>query len=225
MKKGFVFVFLMAAGLSAACTPRSFSDPSAVKEADTNVDQVNAKAFNAFLVWHEGQKKDILSYPQSWSVSNISHQIHDGVFYVEHASYWQNHKFVGVPTQDSKVANDVLVYSVKNGKQLKLKFLAQTEKKMTQFEAAEHCQNRDLRLPTVREILDYCTTGAVDFEPNNEPHGLVSTARCGSDQFWSASVNAANRSLGWLFDGSKGTVIGNNDYRHKHFSFFCVGPE
>ena len=188
--------------------------------ASDAVTQVNPKAFNAFNIWRDGQGSEILDYPQDYPVIGAN-KTPDGVFYVEDAAYWAGTgdwatKFIGVPTEgaevvsvitdEAKVVNDVLQYPVKNGKQLKLKFTVISDKEMYHDDAVTYCKNQGLRLPTVRELFDFCAAGVTEpnYGPNFESGRYPLTARCGGRDraLWSASVfSETNWGSAWYFDG------------------------
>jgi hypothetical protein len=208
------------------CTPRQFNGGSEVKDAPVSggVTQINPKAFNAFNIWRDGQGSEILDYPQGYDYRGDDRTTPDGVFYVENAAYWKDKKFMGVPTAGAKVVNDVLEYPVQNGKQLKLKFTETSEKKMYLADAVTYCKDQGLRLPTARELFDFCAAGVT--EPNYGPNFYLekypSTARCErSIWIWSASVYSDYRRIAWLFSGFHGYV--NPLTRNDTGGVRCVG--
>ena len=180
--------------------------------ASDAVTQVNPKAFNAFNIWRDGQGSEILDYPQGYEIQEGTTEA-DGVFYVN--------EYVSVPTEGAKVVNDVLEYPARNGKQLKLKFTAATPTEMNHNDAVAHCKQQGLRLPTIREVFDFCAAGTL---PNAE--GNFDYSRCNPDDYpWSASVDTNDRDQAWLFDPQYGFVY--SDIRSGHFYVYnvrCVGP-
>jgi hypothetical protein len=188
------------------------------------VTQINPKAFNAFHIWRDGQGSEVLDYPQGYDVATNSGTVPDGVFYVEVAAYWKRaDEFSGVPTEGAKVVNDVLEYPSKNVKQLKLKFTKISEKKMSHSDAVTFCKNQGLRLPTAREIFDFCAAGVTEpnYGPNFKYGRYPQTARCGQNTLWSASVYSSFRNNAWLFYGNNG-VVSNYD-RYVSYGVRCVG--
>jgi hypothetical protein len=193
--------------------------------------QVNPKAFNALSLWRDDRGYDIVRYPYDYNVED-GEQTPDGVFYVESADYYKSdlagRKFIAVPTEGAKVVGDALEYPVKNSRQLKLKFTSQSPSMMKHAEAREYCDKQGLRLPTVRELFDFCASGVTEpnygryFQPNSYPK----TAACGSQRNWSASVVSSQREYAWYFDYYNGTVAigsrGNAD-RYNTQYVRCVG--
>jgi hypothetical protein len=185
--------------------------------------QVNPMAFNAFDIWRDEKGVEILDYPLGYDALEGA-ATPDGVFYVDRESYWDK-KFTGVPTKGAKVVDGVLEYPLKNGKQLKLKFAKATRLYMSHMEAVQYCKNNGKRLPTVREIFDFCAAGVT--EPNYGPDFKVdrypSTARCYEDGGgWTTSVYSADREDIWLFHFRGGTL-----YRYVRDGLAyvrCVGP-
>jgi hypothetical protein len=251
---------LFVAGLACAacalvsCRSREYNqsqvkssegDASVTKQPPKGVTQVNPMAFNAFNIWRDGNGAEILDYPQGYDVEQGSTDP-DGVFYVEEAEYWDRkwgsgvptEKFIGVPTAGAKVVNDVLEYPVRNGKQLKLKFAEMSEKKMIQvskdpdvLNAVTYCKNQGLRLPTVRELFDFCAAGVTEpnYGPKHKKDSYPPTERCREKRFLaSASVDSAHRDAVWTFFGATGEFPGNNTYRSGPYgtsNVRCVGVE
>jgi hypothetical protein len=135
-----------------------------------------------------------------------------------------------VPTEGAKVVNDVLEYPVKNRKQLKLKFTKISEQRMAQFDAPAYCKNQGLRLPTVREIFDFCAAGVTEpsYGPNYQAGKYPSTARCGHTWLWSASLDPSYLRYAWRFASYIGSVaVDDRGYsipRDVPVHVRCVGP-
>lgn len=181
--------------------------------------QVNPKAFTAFGLWRDGLGTEILDYPQGYEDTKGT-STPDGVFYVEPAGYWEDIYFTATPTEGAKVVNDVLEYPVNNGMQLKLKFTALNPNRMNHAEAVQHCKKQGLRLPTVRELFDFCASGVSEpnYGPNYRGAQYPTNARCGGGYSWSASVTK-NRLYAWQFSGN----ISSEDRRSAN-GVRCVGP-
>jgi hypothetical protein len=148
-----------------------------------------------------------LDYPQGWEVT--SGRINsDGVFYFVEQEFWHGDKFIFVPTEGAEVEGDTLDYPLRNGKLLKLKFTPTTGKEMTHPDAAEHCKDLGLRLPTARELFDFCAVGVEgpNYGPGFRWESYPRTARCYGQFLWSASVNSSGRVSAWQFSGGPGNV-------------------
>lgn len=173
-------IFLAALALASTACSRYESDASVKGLNPAQYVKVNVKAFKAFDIWRDGQRAEILDYPQSYGVNDGSISS-DGVFYTNAETYWPEGKFIAVPTGSVQVVNDVLEYPVRNGKQLKLKFTKVSEKAMTHAESVTYCKNLGLRLPTTRELFDFCAAGVTEpnYGPNFEMPKYPKSARCG----------------------------------------------
>lgn len=150
------------------------------------------------------------------------------MFFVDKLEYWYYSKFIAVPTLGAKVVNDVLEYPARNGRQLKLKFTAVDEKMRNHKGAAEFCRGDDghHRLPTARELFDYCTAGieGLNYGPNFEPGVYPRASRCSGNRVWAASLNAMVREYAWVFDGVAGTVDVIYSGDTPILGVRCVGP-
>lgn len=225
-------IFLAAELICSACalvqcTPRQFNSESGVKNATNGVTQVNPMAFNAFDIWRDGRDAEMLAYPQGYDDDSYQNQAtRDGVFYVDRAEYWTPYKFTGDTTEGAKVVGDVLEYPVNNGRQLKLRFTEQSKNTMTQVVAMRQCKKQGLRLPSVRELFDFCSAG-VTYDPNGSDRKYPESARCGHFDIWSASLEPVNTSLAWLFAGSYGhgnVGLNNRSEAYDSYRMRCVGP-
>lgn len=207
---------VVIAGFLVQCKPRQFNDNSAVKESVTNTSgQVDPKYFNAFDMWEKGDQSGSLrdTYPTDYKLMEGSRSS-DNIFYVAYKEFIPNPNsfFGGKPTVGARVegpvlgepkkkaakAEGVLIYPEKNGRTLRLKFSALSERGMYHDEARDFsAPEKGLRLPTARELLDFCTAGLT---PNKE--GKSEQHRCGFlDSTWTASVLADSISSAWVFNG------------------------
>jgi hypothetical protein len=217
----------------ASCGFNQSNSDSEVKDAHASdgVMQVNPKAFNAFNIWRDGQGSEILDYPQDYY--GDGHQTSDGVFYVEATAWWKDGKFIGVPTEGAEVVNDVLEYPVKNGRELKLKFTYVPADRwriwsVTQPDAIEYCKSKDLRLPTLRELFDYCAAGVTEpnYGPNYVSGRYPTNARCGENQPWSSSLVTKDGGVlgAWIFaDGDHDGFVWGSYVSNPGFGLACVG--
>lgn len=199
-----------------ACKQRDFNTDSGAQSASASEGVtlvVNSKLFNAYNIWQSGEKKEISQYPGSGYGEQHGAKSDDGVFYVASETYLgEGGKKMARRTAGAKVAGDVLVYPVRDGRQLKLKFsIPEHDTTMTHAEAVVHCRTKGGRLPTVRELFDFCQNGIC-----KDGH---------RDAWWSASLDAKLPGQAWIFDGDldylgfSGRLIG----RFNHVR--CVIPE
>lgn len=190
---------------------------------DAIVTQVNPKAFNAFSIWHDGQGSEILNYPEHYGAELPQP---DEVFYILRSEYELNGRFLGTPTEGAKVENDLLEYPVRNGRQLKIKFTPISDRAMQHGQAMRYCSTQGRRLPTVRELFDFCAAGVIEpnYGPNFKIYKYPTNARCGGTSLFSASINpGAPFDDAWLFNNNVGGVsIGANYY---DYGVRCVGEQ
>jgi hypothetical protein len=186
------------------CKPREFNNDSGVKNADPAVcpPQVNPNAFNAYNMWLDGSCDPVLNPPQDYE--NITSQ-EDGVFYESGKAYssMKNNQqpiLIGVPTAGAAVEGDLLVYPARGKRTLKLRFAPPSATKNSQSDAVKHCSEKGLRLPTIRELFDFCVADTPKSADGSYPKN-----RCGSSLL-SASVFSHSRSNAWIFDSSSGHV-------------------
>jgi hypothetical protein len=190
------------------------------------VTQVNPKAFNAFNIWRDGQGVEILDYPNGYDAKGDP-TTSDDVFYVE-TKYFGDGKFKAVPTKGASVVQGVLQYPIQNGKQLKLKFSEVSVEVMSHQVAVQYCKDKGTRLPTIRELFDFCAAGVTgpNYGPDFRNGWYPSTGRCyGKDGkiHWSASVDSYYRGRAWQF-GSDGGYA-SETIRHLGIGVVrCVGP-
>lgn len=132
------------------------------------------------------------------------------------------------------VAGGTLVYPVKEGRQLRLTFTeySDNDKSLILLGAADRCAMRKQRLPTIRELFDYCTAGTNPDSKNTYPNH-----RCGSKQVWSASFvyRPNNPKLspppGWFFSPVAGMVVSGDAtktlarVKPDVATLFCVGED
>jgi hypothetical protein len=115
----------------------------------------------------------------------------------------QKKNFVAVITAGATVEGNTLNYGIneRTNRELKLVFSDILPEK-TQFEAQADCGSKKMRLPTAREIFDFCGAGIpeLNYGPDysKQMNRYPVTARCGKDSgagigtitLWSVSVPA-----------------------------------
>jgi hypothetical protein len=202
-------------GVLASCTERRYQGSESSDVNDRPSSQVNSQAFNAFNIWRDGKGIEISDYPRNFqSTTGVVNS--DGVFFFAEGMFWKKgddgvRNFIAVPTEGAKVEGDVLIYPPRSGKQLKLKFSPMNQDTASHGEAVQKCKDKNMRLPTVRELFDFCAAGVTEpkFGPNFKSGAYPKSARCGGNRFWSASVDSDARDYAWLFDGVYGYVTIN----------------
>ncbi len=209
------------------CLPEPKPDPAA--------SQLNPMAFNAFNIWRDGNGAEILNYPEGY-VDRAKLNYPDSVFYVSLPDFFTERgqsgewDFTAVPTLGATVdSKNVLMYPVQNGKQLVLHFSGVSEKRMSQLNAVQYCKALSARLPTAREIFDFCVTGVeksiLDGKPNYSSY--PDDARCGIHDLWSASVSSndtccRDSSSAWAFHESYGYVADEYVSRENLYYVRCI---
>lgn len=199
--------------------------------------QIDPKFFNAFDRWDRGNQVDERDsfevYPGDYSSSEGGRKA-DNIFFVDTAVFSPDgERFTGRPTPGARVEGPIsesvdskkaakmegtLVYPEKSGRTLTLNFTALSKDEMNHERAQNHCaKEKGLRLPTARELLDFCTAG---FELADE--GRFLKHRCGylSSYTWTASVSSSSVTSAWLFIGDVGIL--NTNHRGNPNYVRCV---
>ena len=101
--------------------------------------------------------------------------------------------------EGDKSSGGVLVYT-HQGRQLKMRF-TDVQGVKSHAEAIADCSTRKLRLPTSRELFDFCTTGR-NTKADSLSGALTYDSRCGFPGSWSMTLKADNRQEAWIFHTS-----------------------
>lgn len=121
----------------------------------------------------------------------------------------------------NKKSGGVLTYELE-GRVLKLKFteLQDNGVKKTHAEAIEHCAAQNLRLPTARELFDFCTVGIESkLIPNSKVKSWAFVHRCeNASNVWSMTLRANNLKEAWVNAGWPRSTA-----RTEKNPFYCVG--
>lgn len=212
--------------LTGACKSREFNTSKVKNDIETNKPggsvAVNANAFNAFNLWRDGKGDPIMNYPKGY-VEDEGKTSPDGVFYVPRSEYYSPDKFVGTTTEGAKVEGDLLIYPIKDGRTLTVKFHPLQEYAVSHAQAAGDCKRKGLRLPHIQELYDFCAAGTQKDKDGHHPDN-----RCRDKNIrnaigvnhWSASVNADDFSGGWDFGR---TAVGTRYRRIDISGVRCVG--
>ncbi len=187
-------------------------------------DSKNSAPFNAYQIWATGNGEPVYEYPPGY---NILHgKTHpDGFFYVDSTEYIEvtedDSRFIGKPTEgallrEDELKEETLNYPKRNGRNLSLKF--SWGDPISHEAAQKHCSEQGRRLPTIREILDYCLAG---FAPNSD--GVFENNRCENrGPIWTASVDSKNRLYAWLFTNYRYKYHAGQVTRNAHHAVACV---
>jgi hypothetical protein len=150
-------------------------------------DEVFYASESAYYKWENGESnfESILK----WPFRNLP-PFNEPVSEAENASAMR-----GIPTEGAKLVGDVLEYPSRNGLRLTLKFSAPyTKTGLSQFEAADYCAKQHLRLPTIRELFDFCKAGVSDARKQTN-------SVCAGRDFMSASTDIGSGNNVWCFNG------------------------
>jgi hypothetical protein len=132
-------------------------------------------------------------------LSKFDISCNDGAMISQRITNYENGKFVAAPTSGTSVENDLLVYPARNHRQLKL----------NSAEALSYCKAKEMRLPTVRELFDFCAAGVT--EPNYGPDfrraQYPKEGRC-RENFWSVTRGSLQTGpSAWIFYKSEGSLL------------------
>ena len=203
---------------------------------------VDPVAFDAFLLWQNGaglnSGKGVFNYPTSYDVISEAPVAADGVFYtswfgpgpqptvgaivkgqIENAQTMD--KNIAYPTYDSTTGwtrglaadmTGILAYPNSNGRQLEIKFDVLSTQRMKHSEARKYCEAKGQRLPTIRELFDFCTAGTAPTSGNADDL-YYNSSRCFNQDIWSASLLPGfrlERSPTFMFQSSRIDVVGRD---------------
>ncbi len=174
----------------------SCNDGAMISQRITNYE--NGKVLRQFVVNDTG----VVEYFKHFS--NGTGDLVNGV-----GNKFENGKFVAAPTSGTSVENDLLVYPARNHRQLKLNFDVTSTKAMNFAEALSYCKAKEMRLPTVRELFDFCAAGVT--EPNYGPDfrraQYPKEGRC-RENFWSVTRGSLQTGpSAWIFYKSEGSLL------------------
>ena len=121
----------------------------------------------------------------------------------------------------NKKSGGILTYELE-GRVLSIGFTDVQEKAVmkTHAEAVEHCAAKHLRLPTARELFDFCTSGLEpEIVPPAKAKSWAFVHRCVRGyELWSTTLRANNLKQAWEFSG----WTRSTDRTDKN-AFYCVG--
>lgn len=185
--------------------------------------------FDDFLMWRDGNGLNgvsgVFDYPEGYLVEQ--NRSVNGTFVVDPADgvfFVSANEGLRKPTDGASVSGEVmtdairsgtLAYPAREGRLFKLKFTQQSSVEMSHAEATKYCRDMGFRLPTIRELFDFCAAGTA---PNQA--GNYDKHRCSAKGIWSSSVYADDRMYAWEF-GQFGYVHAN--FRFSKYLVRCVG--
>lgn len=135
-----------------------------------------------------------------------------------------DYQLVATPTSYARVKDDneddpasggILTYKI-DDRALEIKFSELQESELSHSEALEACAQKKLRLPTARELFDFCFAGRTALAKPNLMNPMNS--RCSFRDNWTVTVKADNRQNAWAV----GNWVTWSDRRNKE-AFRCVG--
>jgi hypothetical protein len=147
-------------------------------------EKVDAKAFNAYVISRDGTKIAVYDYPSGYGEYGPA-TAPDEIFYVDN---FKPKTDLGAAVNHSKLS--YRGYE----RDLDLRFSSPSMFARNHAEAQKYCSEQGARLPTIRELFDYCTAGTKEATYGDYPN-----QRCGQVAIWSASVKSDNRKLAWMF--------------------------
>jgi hypothetical protein len=206
--------FLLCLGLFSSCKTRSSSESLEASRIEDRVGEINPLAFNAYNIWSEGKGSDKTSYPDGWIKGSVGRP-DQGVFSVELSEFYKRVKddgvtkqqFIAVPTEGAVVVSDVLEYPERSRRVLRLRFLESDGVPRTSTQAMEQCQKQDGRLPTARELFDFCTAGVEgpNYGPRFQESKYPKSGRC-VGSLWTASLYYRRVLFGGVFSSDPNSV-------------------
>jgi hypothetical protein len=221
----FVLFCGMALLSVVSCKNRDFAQSDVASKKNDN--DKKFPPFDAFLIWEDGQglkgEQGVYEYPSSYdsSLTLIPKEIADHVFYEDLKDYTKATEkstndpegWVGTPTKGISVTDGVLKYPETGGRKLSLRFGERSEKRMNQIEARHFCEKNNQRLPTLRELFDFCTaekeaTQKGRFKDNRCSTPASSIGFISVSGYWSASLlKHLPGGDAYFFDSNRGEVI------------------
>jgi hypothetical protein len=186
--------------------------PEATQLPSQSKMQVDSDGFDAFLVWRDGRglngTNGVFDYPARYKLVDFGETRADSVFFDKFEEYFKDGRLSSKPTSGAIVtgsivskrnASGVLWYPLREGRSLNLSFTSRTAGATRHETARVYCKEIGGRLPTIRELFDFCAAGT---EINKK--GLFTSHRCTDDCVWSASIDADAQGNAWLFSGYVG---------------------
>lgn len=171
-------------------------------------------------------QKPLTEFPKNYAVKSGEASV-DDVFFVHPNTWRADGKFTGRWTklygqniytpelgwhtlevkEQPAVKGDYVVYPG-IPRPLTLKFSKASGRAYTHDDAVEYCKKENGRLPTAREILDFCAMGLEEgtYGKNNSYAEKSKDARCAKQDLWTLSLNSRDVSSAWRFDSNDGDL-------------------
>jgi len=263
MKVLFSLQILVTLLAMTSCKQSASLDNGVMSSRTEAIEKVNPFLPNAFLVWRDGVDPDT-RFPQEYYRFPLEYNSKKGpnkpdqFFFIPADTEFlskdanRNRVVTGVHTAGIQVLGDVLTYPPKDGRTLSLRFLepimerpsgpfSQKIVKENTFKwAQESCDKAGGRLPSARELFDFCV-GGQDVKKNANGYYVASPCRHrelkrGEDTdiilrgpfatrledtdlpLWSFTLDSTDMGAAWIFSGSFMTTMP----RHLHGSVRCV---
>jgi len=230
MLKGVLLITL--SGMSVISCKNASESPldSSTISSGKETSKVPVEAYNAYSLWRrefiidisEGSSDQgimislsqdpLTKFPEAYNKRGLSKNDRetDNAFIVHYNMWREDGEFTRIPTKVAKVENDTLIYPA-NPSTLTLKFSSPSKDPLSHDEAVKFCEKMG-RLPTAREIFDFCTAGVnnVDFGKEGDYANNAKKARCAGQDLWSVSIESRDYSLAWRFDSNDGDLDRKN---------------
>jgi hypothetical protein len=224
MKFGVVFGVLCTGLGLFSCNKRTYNATDLNKDGAGAI-QIDAMAFNAVSLWRQGDGAGapVLNYPDKYEAEQgILNS--NSLFYIAKGEYWgkdQNgydNVFIAKPTEEAYVEDNNLIYSPREGRKLVLRFFEPDKDMRTHAEAVKYCKQKGGRLPTSRELFDFCTAKMTPTKNNMylknrcftptpiDPDAIYRPASRGLGPIWTASIDVGSPSYAWSFFGESGYI-------------------
>lgn len=188
-------------------------------------------------------QEPVTKFPKKYGVKSGEATVDsiDDVFFV-HPHIWRDDgEFTGRPTklrgqsqwtaergqhvtevkEQPEVKGDSIVYPG-IPRPLTLKFSKASERAYKHDDAVEYCEKENGRLPTAKEIFDFCAMGleAGFYGKKNSYAQKSKDARCSKQDLWTLSLNSTDVSAAWRFDSNDGDL--DTKSRDSAFLVRCV---
>lgn len=228
--RGYYFASCVGTREQAAAANAEPTHPNPGGASDPSAKQVNPMAFNAYLLWRDGGGQPILTYPgnpgNNAKTAPQDYEKAGGVFFESSDSSYDPFSVpsdYGLATEGAVVEGDTLIYPVRNGQQLKIKF--SIPQKVETKIARDWCSKKGLRMPTLREMFDFCNAGT--------PRGVnweYPKSRCRDKTSYTSYITTTFNKLSENSFGAAGYGTGDftlhsySEHNATRTMLRCVGP-